>query len=137
MEEIQVIVIDNQEVVTLYVDTNTSGVTSVNGETGIVVLETLNIPENTDLYYTEARVSNNTDVAANTLKTGITAQQAADITTNNAKVGVTNQEENTINTELEAGMTGEDLVLNVLSLTEAEYDAGTPVATTFYIITDA
>jgi len=157
MEEIQVIVIDNQEVVTLYVDTNTSGVTSVNGETGVVVLDTSDIAENTNLYYTDVRVSNNVDVAANTLKTGITAQQATDITTNNAKVGytdalvdanssvvantakvgVTNEQENTINTELESGMTGEDLVLNVLSLTEAEYDAGTPVATTFYIITDA
>jgi len=39
----------------------------------------------TNLYYTEARVSANTDVAANTAKVGITAQQAADITTNNAK----------------------------------------------------
>jgi len=137
MEEIQVIVIDNQEVVTLYVDTNTGGVDSVNGETGVVVLDTSDIAENTNLYYTDVRVSNNVDVAANTLKTGITAQQATDITTNNAKVGVTNEQENTINTELESGMTGEDLVLNVLSLTEAEYDAGTPVATTFYIITDA
>ncbi len=137
MEEIQVIVIDNQEVVTLYVDTNTSGVTSVNGETGVVVLDTYDIAENTNLYYTEVRVSNNVDVAANTLKTGITAQQSSDITTNNAKVGVTDEEKNTINTELEAGMTGEDLVLNVLSLTEAEYNAGTPVSTTFYIITDA
>ncbi len=118
MEEIQVIVIDNQEIVTLYVDTG--GVTSVNGETGIVVLDTSKVPENTNLYYTEARVSNNTSVALNTLK-----------------VGVTDEEKNTINTELEAGMTGEDLVLNVLSLTEAEYNAGTPVSTTFYIITDA
>ena len=32
--------------------------------------------------------------------------------------------------------TGSDRVLNVVSLTQAEYDAGTPVATTFYIITD-
>ena len=31
--------------------------------------------------------------------------------------------------------TGSDVVLNVVSLTQAEYDAGTPVATTFYIIT--
>ena len=31
--------------------------------------------------------------------------------------------------------TGSDLVLNAVSLTQAEYDAGTPVATTFYIIT--
>ncbi len=34
-------------------------------------------------------VANNSAVAANTLKTGITAQQASDITTNNAKVGYT------------------------------------------------
>ena len=77
------------------------------------------------------------DVAANTAKVGITTQQATDITTNNAKTGVTDEEENTINTELEDGMTGEDLVLNVLSLTTAEYDAGTPISTTLYIITDA
>ena len=31
--------------------------------------------------------------------------------------------------------TGSDQVFNVVSLTQAEYDAGTPVATTFYIIT--
>ena len=34
-------------------------------------------------------VSANADVVANTVKTGITAQQASDITINNAKVGVT------------------------------------------------
>ena len=32
--------------------------------------------------------------------------------------------------------TGSDVVVNMVSLTQAEYDAGTPVATTFYIITD-
>jgi|TARA_R110002051_G_scaffold301890_1_gene369990 hypothetical protein len=31
--------------------------------------------------------------------------------------------------------TGSDKVLNMVSLTQAEYDAGTPIATTFYIIT--
>ena len=30
---------------------------------------------------------------------------------------------------------GSDQVVNVVSLTQAEYDAGTPVATTFYVIT--
>ena len=30
--------------------------------------------------------------------------------------------------------TGSDIVVNVVSLTQAEYDAGTPIATTFYII---
>lgn len=31
--------------------------------------------------------------------------------------------------------TGSDVVVNIVSLTQAEYDAGTPVATTVYIIT--
>lgn len=54
----------------------------------------LNTPTDTDdlsegttnLYYTEARVSANTDVVANTAKVGITTQQSNDITANNAKV---------------------------------------------------
>ena len=33
--------------------------------------------------------------------------------------------------------TGSDQVANIVSLTQAEYDAGTPNADTFYIITDA
>ena len=33
--------------------------------------------------------------------------------------------------------TGSDAVLKMVSLTQAEYDAGTPNATTFYVITDA
>lgn len=74
--------------------------------------------------------------AADTILVAIGKLQAQ-VTINNAKVGVTTEEANTINTEVEAGMTGEDLVLNVLSCTQAEYTAGTPVATTFYIITDA
>lgn len=40
----------------------------------------------TNLYYTETRVDNNSSVAANTAKVGITPTQAADIVTNNAKV---------------------------------------------------
>jgi hypothetical protein len=39
--------------------------------------------------------------------------------------------------ELENEPTGSDQVLNIVSLTQAEYDAGTPNDTTFYIITDA
>ena len=33
--------------------------------------------------------------------------------------------------------TGSDSVNKIVSLTQAEYDAGTPVADTFYLITDA
>lgn len=40
----------------------------------------------TNLYYTDARVSANSDVVANTAKVGITPQQAADIVANNAKI---------------------------------------------------
>ena len=64
-------------------------VDSVNGQTGVVVLDTGDIDENGNLYYTEARVAANSAVAANTAKVGITTQQAADITANNAKVGIT------------------------------------------------
>ena len=104
------------------------------------------------------------EISANTAKTGITAQQASDITTNNAKVtyddaaavalntakisfdstsstklGTIEEsaEVNTINTTVTGEPTGSDLVLNIVSLTQAEYDAGTPVATTIYNITDA
>jgi len=46
---------------------NTDKVTSVNGATGTVVLDTDDIDEgSTHLYYTETRVSNNTNVSANT-----------------------------------------------------------------------
>ena len=64
-------------------------VDSVNGQTGVVVLDTGDIDENGNLYYTEARVAANSAVAANTAKVGITTQQAADITANNAKTGIT------------------------------------------------
>ncbi len=68
-------------------------VTSVNTQTGAVVLDSDDIAEGTsNLYYTEARVSSNTNVTANTAKVGITTQQASDITTNNAKVGITTQQ---------------------------------------------
>jgi hypothetical protein len=68
----------------------------------------------------DAEVSNNTSVAANT-----------------AKVGVTTEEANTIDSVTAGEPTGSDQILNVVSLTTAEYTAGTKVATTLYIITDA
>jgi hypothetical protein len=77
------------------------------------------------------------DITTNNAKVGITAQQTSDITTNNSKVGVTDEEQNTINSSVSGEPTGSDVVLNVVSLTQAEYDAGTPVATTLYNITDA
>jgi len=89
-ESITITVDDTTEDVTLFVAAG-GGVDSVFGRAGSVVAvagdyDTDEVTEATNLYYTEARVSANTDVAANTAKTGITAQQATDITTNNAKV---------------------------------------------------
>lgn len=89
-----------------YVDsTELDTVTSVNTQTGDVVLDTDDISEGTsNLYYTESRVSANTSVAANTLKNTypsadatkvghITVTQAVDldtlesnVATNNAKI---------------------------------------------------
>jgi len=71
---------------TIASDDVVGAVNSVNGDTGVVVLNTSDISENTNLYYTEARVSANTEVVANTAKVGITSGQAANIVTNNAKV---------------------------------------------------
>ena len=51
--------------------------------------------------------------------------------------GVSDLETNKVNSVLAGEPTGADKVLNTVSLTQAEYDAGTPIATTFYIITDA
>ena len=74
---------------TIASDDVVGAVTSVNGDAGVVVLDTADVAENTNLYYTEARVSANTDVAANTAKTGITSAQASEITANTLKVGIT------------------------------------------------
>jgi hypothetical protein len=56
---------------------------------------------------------------------------------NTTKVGVTNEEENTIDSIVTGEPTGSDRVINVVSLLQSEYNAGTPISTTFYIITDA
>lgn len=95
-----------------YVDsTELDTVTSVNTQTGDVVLDTDDISEGTsNLYYTESRVSANSSVAANTAKNNypsadatkvghITVTQAvdldtleSDVATNNAKTGITTQQ---------------------------------------------
>ena len=70
----------------LYLD-DAGDVNSVNGQTGAVVLDSDDIAEgSTNEYYTEAKVSANTSVVANTAKVGITSGQASEITANTAKV---------------------------------------------------
>ena len=57
---------DGGTITASWTDIDTNLVTSVNGYVGTVVLTTSDIAEGSRLYYTETRVSNNTDVAANT-----------------------------------------------------------------------
>ena len=82
--------------------------------------------------------------ADSALQNGDTFDELIDGTTNKAFTATeqtklagiaAGAEVNTINTALAGEPAGSDLVLNAVSLTQAEYDAGTPVATTFYIIT--
>ena len=52
------------------------------------------------------------------------------------ELAVTEIESNKVNTVLTDEPSGSDKVANIVSLTQAEYDAGTPISTTFYIIKD-
>lgn len=87
-------------------------VSSVNTQTGVVVLDTDDIGEgSTNLYYTDARVSANTDVAANTAKVGITPTQASEIAANTLKTGITTQQ-------------ADDIVANNAKVTRRPITAG-------------
>jgi hypothetical protein len=104
-------------------------VTSVNTQTGDVALDTDNIAEGSNKYYTDAKVEANSAVAANTAKVGITAQQTSDILTNNDKVGITTQQANEIaaNT-LKVGITTDqanEIAANTLKtgITQSQADA--------------
>ncbi len=67
-----------------------NAVTSVNTETGAVVLDTDDIAEGTtNEYFTDAKVAANSAVTANTAKVGITTGQADAITANTAKISYT------------------------------------------------
>jgi hypothetical protein len=58
---------------------NTDAVTSVNGQTGVVVLTTTNIAEGTNLYYTDTRAR-----ASNSAGTGISYDSSTGVITNSA-----------------------------------------------------
>ena len=64
-------------------------VSSVNTQTGDVVLDTDDIAEGSNEYYTDAKVEANSAVAANTAKVGITTDQANEISANTLKTGIT------------------------------------------------
>tara|TARA_R110000803_G_scaffold68944_2_gene131058 strand:+ start:112 stop:1836 length:1725 start_codon:yes stop_codon:yes gene_type:complete len=85
--------------VTTWVNATVNTVDSVNGQTGIVVLDSDDVSEGlTNLYFTDTRVDSNSNVTANTAKVGITSGQAADIVTNNAKISYTDAAAVALNT---------------------------------------
>ena len=105
-------------------------ITTNNAKVGITPTQSSDITtNNAKVGYTEALVSANTDVVANTTKVSFDSASST-------KLGgiETGAEVNTINSTTTSEPTGSDLVYNVVSLTQAEYDAGSPVATTFYLI---
>ena len=145
----------------------TDAVSSVFGRTGTVVAQsgdytTAQVTEDTNLYYTEARVSANADVAANTTHRGLTnnphevtkaqvglgdvdnvsAADLRDRTTHTGEqaistvTGLQDELDKKIDSD-PTGVTGANQITNIISLTQAEYDAITPDAATAYYITDA
>ncbi len=93
-----------------WVEVQGGDVDSVNGETGDVVLDGTDIPlltGTTNPTVTEAIADIETDIDG----------KVSSLTDNEP--------------------TGSNVIFNVVSLTQADYDAGTPIATTFYLITDA
>jgi len=70
---------------------NTESVVSVAGKTGVVTLDTDDVSEAANLYYTEARVDANTNVAANTAKVSaggsIDTHSDVDVTTSSPTAG--------------------------------------------------
>ena len=116
-------------------------VNSVNGATGTVVLNTGDITENSNLYYTEVRVSANTNVVANTAKVGYTEAAVSantNVTANTAKVGITTAQATDITNSVKNDTdtyTSTPPVTKIITLTQAEYTAiTTPDVNTLYII---
>jgi hypothetical protein len=72
-EEITVVLPSTGGQLALTTDIPSVPVDSVNGQTGVVVLDTGDIDENGNLYYTDTRVAANSAVAANTAKVGLIA----------------------------------------------------------------
>jgi len=105
-------------------------ITTNNAKVGITTQQATDITtNNAKVGYTESLVSANTSVVANTAK--ISFDSASSTKLGGIEAGA---EVNTINSTTTSEPTGSDLVYNVVSLTQAEYDAGTKVATTFYLI---
>lgn len=97
-------------------------------------IKTLTVPDNTTVSTFGASLVNDTDAATARATLNVYSESETDAAI--AAAATSSNIVNTINSD-PAGVTGADQVTNVMSLTQAEYDAITPNASTFYIITDA
>ena len=146
----------NDNFTELYSD-DAGDVDSVNGQTGVVVLDSDDIAEgSTNEYYTEARVSANTSVAANTAKvtnathtgdvTGSTALTIASGAVTNAKMAANSIDSDqyvdgsidtahfSLTAAINVNVDQNSGTLQLWSGTQAQYDALTPDASTIYFI---
>lgn len=104
---------------------------SVNSQTGVVVLDTLDIDENTNLYYTEARVNANTNVSANTTHRSSDGKNHSDVVLNNThRSSNGNDHSNVVLNNTHRGSDGSDHSLVNSAVQEADYDANTILAAT-------
>lgn len=78
-----------------------------------------------------AQIDNNAITTVKILDANVTTAKIDDAAVTAAKLAETYVESDP------TGVTGADVVTNMMSLTQAEYNAITPNASTFYIITDA
>lgn len=101
---------------TIASDDVVGAVNSVNGQAGVVVLDTADISEDTNLYYTESRVTANSAVAANTAK--LTAN-----TTNVTSAGALMDSEVTNLADVKAFDSSDYLASSVTTITSGQASA--------------
>ncbi len=102
---------------TIASDDVVGAVTSVNGDTGVVVLDTDDIAEgSTNEYYTEAKVSANTSVVANTAKV-TNATHTGDVTGSGA---LTIADSAVTNAKINNGAVNMDKLSSTIVVTESE-----------------
>jgi len=152
MEEIQVTVVDSQEVVSLFIQPSTASVLSVNGNTGDVVLD----PDDLDDTATTNKFVTASDITllgntsgTNTGDQDLSGKQDNITLTTTGTSGAATFAGDVLNIPQYSGgggsvlsttvgePAGSDTIRNIVSLTKAEYDAGSPVLDTHYLITDA
>ena len=116
-----------QQSIKAYVDAGlaTAGkVESVNGEQGAVILDSGDVAEGSNLYYTEARVDSNSSVVANTAKVSADGSVVShnDITDAGSGKIITDDERSTLASGLQPGDNISELTNDSLYQTKAEVD---------------